>query len=142
MNAIQSSLSVPSPPVRNSSPATPQRTTTPTMRSTRCECRNFPLKRAHRAESLETTSVFAFHKLLTGKLTGTPTNFSGQSRTSVNKIPLYRPLGGRPRTSTDSRCRIPHFDTLSSHLRLSHRDSLLALSLRQGFGNQRCARVS
>jgi len=30
-------------------------------------------------------SMFAFHKLLTGKLTGTPTHFSTQSRTSVNK---------------------------------------------------------
>jgi len=52
-------------------------------------------------------SMFAFHKLLTGKLTGTPTHFSRQSRTSVNKTPLQEPLGGRPRTAMDSRCRIP-----------------------------------
>jgi hypothetical protein len=52
-------------------------------------------------------SMFAFNKLLTGKLTGTPTNFSTQSRTLVNKTPLYKPLRGRPRTATGSRCRIP-----------------------------------
>jgi hypothetical protein len=46
-------------------------------------------------------------QLLTGKLTGTPKHFSTQPRTSVNKTPLYRPLGGRPRTAMDSRCRIP-----------------------------------
>ena len=48
-------------------------------------------------------NMFAFHKLLTG----TPTHFSVQSRTSVNKTPLQEPLGGRPRTAMDSRCRIP-----------------------------------
>src|SRR5579859_2335657 len=51
------------------------------------------------------------HELLTGKLTGTPTDFNVQSRTSVNKTPLQEPLGGRPRTATDSRCRIPPFGT-------------------------------
>lgn len=51
--------------------------------------------------------MFAFHELLTGNLTGTPKNFSVQSRTPVNKTLLQEPLGGRPRTTMDSRCRIP-----------------------------------
>ena len=46
-------------------------------------------------------------QFLTGNLTGTPTHFSRQSRTLVNKTPLQEPLGGRPRTAMDSRCRIP-----------------------------------
>jgi hypothetical protein len=45
--------------------------------------------------------------LLTGNLTGTPTHFSTQSRTLVNETPLQEPLGGRPRTAMDSRCRVP-----------------------------------
>jgi hypothetical protein len=53
--------------------------------------------------------LYGANQSLTGNLTGTPTDFSRQSRTSVNTTPLQEPLGGRPRTAMDSRCRIPPF---------------------------------
>lgn len=68
--------------------------------------------------------MFALHELSTGKLTGTPTTFSRQSRTSVNKNPLYKPLGGRPQTSPDSLGRVSHSEpgfaagSRSAHSRL------------------------
>jgi hypothetical protein len=42
--------------------------------------------------------VYAASLFLTLKLTGTPTHFSVQSQTQVNKTPLQEPLGGQPWT--------------------------------------------